>query len=277
MRWATELLDLILPRSCAGCGSPGALVCQACDRELHLGLATPCEPVDPGSSPRDLPPVWAQGSYAGVLADVIRRHKDEDRRDLGPWCARYLRGAIAECLLEDPVVARAACNDELLLTTVPSSARAKRSRGRDPLWDILITACAADFGTMFPARRLLQVSRPTRDQVGLGAAARARNLAGAMVVAPGERARVTGNVVMVVDDIVTTGSTLVEASRALHAAGASHVAAATIAATPRADYGRVMKGSQDPRGHVRQADSLSATGLPFPTAPHLLHGGERRP
>ena len=276
MQWAHAVLDLILPGCCAGCGATGALLCEYCDRELHVGLANRCQPVDPSSPPADFPPVWAQGSYDGVLAAVLRRHKDEDRRDLSPWCARYLRAAIAECLMEDPVVARAACNDELLLTAVPSSARAQRIRGRDPLWDIVVAACGADSGLVFPPRRLLQPSRSTRDQVGLGAAARRRNLAGAMVVIPTGRARVEGRVVVVVDDIVTTGSTLAEASRALRAAGASHVAGVTIAATPRADYGQVMKGSHDTRGRLHHADSLKATGLPFSASFTASCGGERR-
>ncbi len=67
------------------------------------------------------------------------------------------------------------------------------------------------------------------DQAGLTATDRATNLTGAL------RARhdLTGTQVIVVDDVITTGSTLTEATRALRAAGADVTATAVIAATPR--------------------------------------------
>jgi predicted amidophosphoribosyltransferase len=67
------------------------------------------------------------------------------------------------------------------------------------------------------------------DQAGLDRFARYRNLAGALVAAehlpPGD--------IVVVDDIVTTGATLAEATRALTRAGRTPVGAATVAATTR--------------------------------------------
>ena len=272
MQWAQELLDLIVPRCCAGCSVPGTVLCFCCERELAAGLLEQSGPVNTGVMRCGLPPTWAQGAYCGVLANIVRLHKDENRLDLTPWCARYLRSSIAGCLTQDPVVTAAARRGDLLITAVPSSARARRDRGRDPLWDIIVAASAGGFGQLPLPARLLRPARSTRDQVGLGAIDRARNLAGAMVVPAGWRHRASGHVILVIDDIVTTGSTLLEAARALREAGASHVAAVAIAATPRADYGRGMKGVQDPHGRVLQADALSARGLPF-SAQHILLGG----
>jgi predicted amidophosphoribosyltransferase len=68
-----------------------------------------------------------------------------------------------------------------------------------------------------------------RDQAALPAAQRAENLAGGMA---GDRS-LRGRDVLLVDDVVTTGSTLAEAARAADAAGARILGAATIASTPQ--------------------------------------------
>lgn len=257
MRWTAELLDLFAPRSCGGCGSTGALICEGCAQELRAGLSAPGVRVEPAPVPAGFVATWAQGSYAGALGQVLRRHKDEDRLDLTAWCARYLRGALAACLRADPVVAQAVRQGRLTITAIPSSNRALRKRGRDPLWDITVQATRQDLGVGLPPARTLRIVRPTLDQAGLDAPGRARNLAGAMTVSPSTGARVAGGVVVIVDDIVTTGSTLVEAARALRRAGASHVVACTIAATRRAGYGRRMKGRQD----LDDTDDLNVMAL----------------
>lgn len=256
MRWADDLLDLVAPRRCAGCDAPGAGICGRCAQELAAGLRPMGVRVRPTPEPDGFPPTWSQGVYAGVLAQVLRSYKDDDRPDLVHRCAPFVRGALAGCLREDPLAADAVRagfgglrGHILAITTIPSSPRALRSRGRDPLWDIVMRAVPPGEESLPPPARLLRIGRATSDQAGLDATSRAENLRGAMLVPDRLRTRVAGRVVIVVDDIVTTGSTLVEASRALRSAGASHVLACTIAATPRAGYRRGMErtgGTQRP-------------------------------
>jgi len=74
---------------------------------------------------------------------------------------------------------------------------------------------------------VLKKTRKTSRQVGLSAEARAVNLLEAYGVSlPGT---IDGRNVLVVDDVMTTGSTLEEAARALKEAGASHVRGYTLA------------------------------------------------
>ena len=75
--------------------------------------------------------------------------------------------------------------------------------------------------------------RPLADQAGLGQVARARNLEGAMQVRGGWRGRLHGRPVWLVDDVVTSGATLLEAARALRVAGAVVVGGICLAATAR--------------------------------------------
>jgi predicted amidophosphoribosyltransferase len=88
-------------------------------------------------------------------------------------------------------------------------------------------------GTVRVASRVLEHHRAVVDQAGLGTASRAVNLSGAVRVSGRWRGVVRGRRCLVVDDVMTTGATLAECSRALREAGASAVVAATIGATER--------------------------------------------
>ncbi|WP_369688378.1 ComF family protein [Actinomadura macra] len=77
----------------------------------------------------------------------------------------------------------------------------------------------------------LRHTRRVSDQAGLTVSERAANLAGALEAVP--RAKVAGRRVVLVDDVITTGATLAEAARALRAADAEVIGAATLAATQR--------------------------------------------
>lgn len=122
---------------------------------------------------------------------------------------------------------------------VPSVRAAMRRRGHDP-----VRCLAAVAATRLRAEGLaveqvdaLRHVRRVADQAGLGAGRRMANLAGALQVAPGGEV-VRGRPVIVVDDVITSGATLVEAARALRTAGAQVLAVATVAATPRRQSSR---------------------------------------
>jgi predicted amidophosphoribosyltransferase len=71
------------------------------------------------------------------------------------------------------------------------------------------------------------------DQSGLGTVERRGNLAGALSVIPLWHNVIRGRRCLLVDDVVTTGATFAEATRALRAAGAGSVVGASMAATQR--------------------------------------------
>jgi predicted amidophosphoribosyltransferase len=105
---------------------------------------------------------------------------------------------------------------------MPPTVRSRRDRGYDPVRVLLRRA-------RLPATRLLALARRPADQVALGRAGRFENADGSMA-APSSAA---GARVVLVDDVVTTGATLAEAARALRAAGAEVLGAATVASTPQ--------------------------------------------
>jgi predicted amidophosphoribosyltransferase len=117
-----------------------------------------------------------------------------------------------------------------VLVPVPSARPTVRARGHDPTAR-LASAAARRLGGGVEVVRVLRQARAVADQAGLGTAQRAANLSGALVADP--RRAPPGRPVVVVDDVLTTGATLVEATRALRSAGCLVVGAAVVAATAR--------------------------------------------
>lgn len=144
---------------------------------------------------------------------------------LTPFLASRLAAAVEVLLQSAGSPANA-----VVLVPVPSAPAAVRDRGFDATW-ALAKRAARMLQRQMPVRsgRLLRQARPMRDQAGLNADQRATNLQGAFRAAT----VVPGQLVIVVDDVVTTGSSLTEATRALREGGHRVVGAATVAATRR--------------------------------------------
>jgi predicted amidophosphoribosyltransferase len=125
----------------------------------------------------------------------------------------------------------------VLLVPVPSARHAVRARGQDANRRLARSAARRLSRAGLPCRLapVLRQGRAVADQAGLGAEQRRANLHRALTVPPYFHAALRGRQLVLVDDLVTTGASLAEAARALRAAGAPPLAAATVAATLRTD------------------------------------------
>ncbi|MBM0233535.1 ComF family protein [Micromonospora sp. STR1_7] len=221
----------MLPADCAGCRErrPGLRhgVCPACVAALN---ALRPGPVRPTPAPAGLPPCVALGPYAGPLREALLAYKEHGRHGL----ARPLGGLLAE------VVAAAVgeVSRPVALVPVPDTAAAARARYGDHL-DRLARHCAArlrrggwSVRVLRPLRALPRPDSVTLDSAGRAAAAQAafRSRSGTPV-----RAGAAGlaPVVVLLDDIVTTGVTLAAAARVLRATGSAPSVAAVLAATEK--------------------------------------------
>lgn len=196
-----DALAFWFPVACAGCGLLDVDVCEGCrsalaPRPRRLALLPDVD-------------VVSAVEFDGAVARMIRAFKSDGRTGV----ARVLAPALAATLAAAPPGAT--------LTTVPTSRAADRRRGYRPV-DLLLRRAG---GRPVP---LLRVRRASADQRGLSREDRRANVAGVFAA----RTPPAGTIV-VVDDVVTTGATLREAAGALRAAGAEHVLAVTLAATPR--------------------------------------------
>ncbi|QWF23705.1 ComF family protein [Nocardioides sp. LMS-CY] len=229
---ADAAADLLLGRRCAGCGRAGRVLCGDCADGLPDGAA----PARPDPVPPGLAPPFAAGEYAGVVRALLLGHKERRMLGLRDPLARLLADAVRAALADHPA-------GPVVLVPVPSRPGTARTRGHDPT--LRITTRAARLlrgsGADVVAASLLRSRPGVVDQAGLGADDRAVNLAGSMHC-PSDRlralaARRTQARVVVCDDVVTTGSTLREAQRALEAVGLEVVAVAAVAATRRRGRG----------------------------------------
>jgi predicted amidophosphoribosyltransferase len=220
-----DVIDLVAPARCGGCDREGAEggVCAKCRAELRA--AAPIAWAIPRLAQSPLP-AFAASSYEGSVRAMLLAYKERGRQALRGELGHLLLVACLAALRCVPVPP-----EPVDLVPVPSSAGATRARGYDAVRRLGAAAAGelASFGVRARASPVLRQTRQVGDQAGLGLSARSANLAGALAV----RRPVDGRVAIVVDDIVTTGATAIEAARALGAAGARVVGVACVAATPR--------------------------------------------
>ena len=201
-----QLLDLLLPPRCGGCGALGALYCEAC-----RGAIRRLEEPDRARFKR-LSRLRSAALYEGPLEKALHRFKYEGRRPLaGP-----LALLIAERLAVEGLAAEA-------IAWVPLHPRRQRSRGYNQS-ELLARELARL--TRLPLRPGLQRTRDTPPQVGLDRLRRAANVVRAFRwVGP----PLAGGPLLLVDDVATTGATLDACATALREAGAGAVTGFTVA------------------------------------------------
>ncbi|HET6878388.1 MAG TPA: phosphoribosyltransferase family protein [Jatrophihabitans sp.] len=222
---AGDVLDLVLPRRCVGCGARAAALCRRC------GASHGIQRIDHGTVL-----VCAAAAYTGGVQKALIRYKERGRRDLAGPLAALLARAVRE------VLSATGADGELrpVLVGIPSTRAAAAARGGDHVARLARRA-AVRCGVPLAARTL-ELTREKLDSAGLSIADRAGNVCGALRAGPPSPRRAA----VLVDDIVTTGATLREAARALQSAGWPVLGAAVVAATPRRRAGTI--GTSGPGG-----------------------------
>ena len=113
-----------------------------------------------------------------------------------------------------------------LITPIPTTRSRVRTRGYNQAY--LLAETLADRVHM-PLIEALERCQDGATQVGLHPAERRANVKGAFSVRANARATLTGARILLVDDVLTTGSTAMEAARPLVQAGATQVFLSTFA------------------------------------------------
>ncbi len=225
-----HLLDWIYPPACVNCGKPGSLICGECLGKLQPVGDHYClkcgKPLKKGRSCRlcSTSDFRFQSSrspyvYDGPAAAMIKSLKYNGMLDLAPILADHL----AEFW-------KSAGTDVDMVIPVPLSEKRQAERGFN---QSALIAKAFSKKTGIPFRSdVLKKTVHTPTQVGLNADQRRENLSGVFAA---EDMFVKGQRILLIDDVMTTGSTFAECSAVLLDAGAKTVnclSAATASAEP---------------------------------------------
>lgn len=226
------MVDLVYPpsRRCLACGcalSGGERegLCPACVGRLRLAgpcceaCGRPLLPEDDScqdcrAAPRYFRRARAFGRYEGALREAILRLKYRGEYSLAPPLGRLL----AE-------VARVEFPGASVIVPVPLHPRRYRERGYNQA-ELLAVVLARELGLPLAPAALAR-REATSVQAQLDPAGRRRNVHNAF--SPGDTALCCGAVILLVDDVLTTGATASECARALLTGGARAVDVAALA------------------------------------------------
>jgi len=212
---AGELPDRATPR------------CPVCDQPLSPDL--PCRNAWCLRADRQFSAVWAIGSHAGPVRQALHEFKIDGERRWAPVLARLVIGFLDDHL---PWF-----DDYDLIVAAPGFVGPGARRDWEPMREV-IRAAAAEDGGMWPwdtgdPPAIVRTAECGRISARRGTERRAfaeSRLRPALAVP--EPARVAGQRLLVVDDVLTEGSTLRELARALRQAGAVEVAGLVLARRP---------------------------------------------
>lgn len=191
----TPIKELLFPVHCFGCKTLGIEICSKCRKywNPHFYIQN-IEGLT----------VYSSIKYSPIARSILLSAKENSLK----IADELIVDSLIDCLRRLPSqVLRSA-----VLMPIPGSRRAIRKRGRDFIYEITEEVSHRS-GVSFVSG--MNIEKRLLDQSGLSAIDRKRNIYGAFSYRGGD---IKGEILLI-DDLVTTGSTLLEAKRALNSQG----------------------------------------------------------
>ncbi len=212
------LLDLVCPHICMNCGEVGEILCECCENNMLFSQKMVCplckQEVDAGRcSECDLPfsALFVVGWREGVLAKLTKDYKYRSLRAAGEVLADCLAWRIGERLE----------GEEVLVVPLPTIGKHIRQRGFDH---------TADLSRKLAARKgweYLEVLGRATDAVQVGANMQKRQEQAAKTYCTLRQFDLY-KTLLLVDDVWTSGASMLAAAKVLREAGAKKLVAGVI-------------------------------------------------
>ncbi len=212
----TQLILIVFPEVCFGCNKVGPCVCNSCLSNLAR----------PGSE--KLPSkehISALGYEDEVVSKIIWQIKYKGATSLISICGKILGAAIAEYLTKNDIPK----SQEIIIIPVPLSKNRRKQRGFNQS-ELLARATAKNVGgyLLHVENSAIAKIKDTESQTGIkDKRKRQDNQIGAFALLNNDN--VKDKFIILVDDVLTTGSTTSECKKILLGGGANKVLIATLA------------------------------------------------
>ncbi len=239
----SSLVDLVCPHTCRGCGRLGAVLCECCKNDIIKNRQAICpicrqivaqktENVGEcgqgqgamrcGECDSPFLGTWIGGWRSGVLAKIVKEFKYHGVRACGNVLVDIIEDAIPSEMLRD---------EKIVVVPLPTIGKHVRERGLDHTM-ILAKKLARRRG--WSCKRIIGRATDTV-QVGAKVAERQKQAESTYVI--------TGKIeseasYILLDDVWTTGATMLNAARVMREAGAERLfAAVLVVGKPKNDGG----------------------------------------
>ncbi|MCX8008919.1 MAG: ComF family protein [Patescibacteria group bacterium] len=223
-----SLLDLIFPKFCVGCGEIGSYICPSCKKTIEPIVDTICPMCDRQTihgqthisckKSHSMDGLISCFRYKGVIQKLIKRIKyqfvSDCMKDLVGLCVQYINFLDTYSFLQDA-------------TVVPIPLHPTRLRYRGFNQAAVFGKALAHVCNLSFTDALLRRKRSSRPQVEMKTKKeRIKNINDMFEVC--EKTSIP-SVVLLVDDVFTTGATMRDATKALKRCGVKTVWGFTIA------------------------------------------------
>ncbi|HEV7673866.1 MAG TPA: ComF family protein [Candidatus Angelobacter sp.] len=259
---SASLFSILFPSDCRICHSPLTTIsnlpvcepclqrmvpldgplCRICGEKLFQNVASGEDGVLCGMCRRAEPRfrrAVAYGAYEGALRDLIHLFKYKGTKPAGRLLGSLLNQAVAAMALPD----------SLVVVPVPLWSGKRSARGFNQAEAIARTFMSFQTsGSIQLDTTILVRTRETASQTGLTRHQRQTNVRGAFAVLKPEK--VKGRSILIVDDVMTTGTTAGECARVLRRAGAKEVFVATVARATKEAASVLAMAASAPAGRI---------------------------
>jgi predicted amidophosphoribosyltransferase len=212
-----SLKELIYPNICLCCGKTGVKICHNCSK---YWLA------NPNKSKVENNCLFFVTTYDETTSPIILAAKESGNREAVKLIARSITNSISFAILNLGIA------QPINLVTIPSQLSAIRRRGRDHIKD-LVQEVITQLNKQNIDAVYLPILKPIKkikDQSDLNGLQRKENMSHAFIV---KTSPISQSAVIVIDDLVTTGASILEGVRALSEAKITVDAVVTACAVGR--------------------------------------------